>query len=102
MWTHSSSFIIVAPGQNIPKHISPSKIMDIPESINKKNRETKSVKHVLERVNGLILNSSVGDNFVMESLEVLDKECSALGGLFQQVVTDMKVRTNICHCHLDE
>jgi len=26
----------------------------------------------------------------MEGLEILDKECSALGGLFQQVVTDMK------------
>ena len=28
----------------------------------------------------------------MESIESLDKECSALGGLFQQVVNDMKVR----------
>jgi len=28
----------------------------------------------------------------MESLDSLDKECSALGGLFQQVVNDMKVR----------
>ena len=29
----------------------------------------------------------------MESIESLDKECSALGGLFQQVVNDMKVGT---------
>ena len=28
----------------------------------------------------------------MEAIESLDKECSALGGLFQQVVNDMKVR----------
>lgn len=28
----------------------------------------------------------------MEAVECLDKECSALGGLFQQVVNDMKVR----------
>ena len=28
----------------------------------------------------------------MEAIEGLDKECSALGGLFQQVVNDMKVR----------
>jgi len=26
----------------------------------------------------------------MEAIESLDKECSALGGLFQQVVNDMK------------
>ena len=30
----------------------------------------------------------------MEAIESLDKECSALGGLFQQVVNDMKVRPN--------
>ena len=28
----------------------------------------------------------------MEAIESLDKECSALGGLFQQVVNEMKVR----------
>ena len=28
----------------------------------------------------------------MEAIEGLDKECSALGGLFQQVINDMKVR----------
>ena len=31
----------------------------------------------------------------MEAIESLDKECSALGGLFQQVVNDMKVRQDI-------
>ena len=31
----------------------------------------------------------------MEAIESLDKECSALGGLFQQVVNDMKVRVLI-------
>ena len=31
----------------------------------------------------------------MEAIESLDKECSALGGLFQQVVNDMKVRPNL-------
>ena len=31
----------------------------------------------------------------MEAIESLDKECSALGGLFQQVVNDMKVRNFI-------
>jgi hypothetical protein len=31
---------------------------------------------------------------IMETIESLDKECSALGGLFQQVINDMKVRNN--------
>ena len=41
----------------------------------------------------------------MEGLEVLDKECSALGGLFQQIVNDMKVRDrtyfiSLCYLYL--
>ena len=36
----------------------------------------------------------------MEAIESLDKECSALGGLFQQVVNDMKVRQIINYVFL--
>ena len=38
---------------------------------------------------------------IMESIEAIDKECSALGGLFQQVVNDMKVRNCFVRVRID-
>ena len=45
-------------------------------------------KKILKRITNLF-NTQCAK---MEAIESLDKECSALGGLFQQVVNEMKVR----------
>ena len=42
------------------------------------------------------LTTSVASN-PLEALELIDKECNSLGGLFQQIVNEMKVRTSFRH-----